>query len=208
MLKSTRWRQKLGATTLRRYSRLCNILLKQGRISSELRSLTISFLGSEDDKIAFFKEFEMWDDLLSFYTFHRKWIDVYELHVSLGNLHAAMSTLLSRKLFNSCRVGGKQTIESVFNFAMVETLLARLDVIEKRPGLEQDLLSAAVKFPIEPLARQWLYLFSLFHSFENEVALIQVTQNLLNSPLGDLTCLLVRLTFCLRLGLNANLSMI
>lgn len=192
MLKSSRWQQKLGTTTVRRYTRLCNILLKQGRISSELRSLTISLLGSQDDKVAFFKEFEMWDDLLSFYTINRKWIDVYELHVSLGDLHAAMSTLLARKLLRSVE---KQTVEPIFNFVMVQTLLARLDLTEKRPELEKDLLSAALKSPIETLARLWLSLFSLFSSFENEDALISVSRILLNSPLGDFTCLLVWLPF-------------
>lgn len=134
----------------------------------------------------------MWDDLHLFYTTHRKWSELYELHVSRGDLHAAMSTLVTRNLLRSI---DKPTAESIFNFAMVETLLARLDLVEKRPELDHDLLQKALKSPMESLAQQWLNFFNLFEVSEDKIALESACVKVMLTPLRDLTCLLVRLSF-------------
>lgn len=134
----------------------------------------------------------MWDDLHSFYTTHRKWSELYELHVSLGDVHAAMSTLMTRNLLHSI---DKPATESMFNFAMIETLLARLGLVEKRPELDHGLLQAALKSPMESLAQQWLNFFNLFEASEDKVALESACVKVMLTPLRDLTCLLVRRPF-------------
>ena len=72
--------------TLTRYSRLCNILLRQGRISTELRATTINLLGSDVEKLSFFKEFEMFDQMRSLYKERHRWFEYYELSVAVGDL--------------------------------------------------------------------------------------------------------------------------
>lgn len=134
----------------------------------------------------------MWDDLRSFYSTHRKWSEMYELHVSLGDLHAATSTLLTHNLLRSKDI---QTAESILSFAMAENLLSRLGLAEKRPELGQDLLEAALKTPMETLAQRWLDLFSLFDSFDDKDVLKSVGQKVVTSRLMSFTSLLVRLPF-------------
>lgn len=134
----------------------------------------------------------MWDDLNLFYTTNRKWPEAYELQVFLGDLHAAMNTLLTHDLLRSI---DKQAAESILNFAMAETLLARLGLTEKRPELYQDLLRAALSSPMENLAQQWLNLFHLFDSFADKDALRSASQKAIKSPLRDFTSLLVRLPY-------------
>lgn len=111
----------LNPNTLHRYSRLCNILLKQGRISTELRATTINLLGSDVEKLAFFKEFEMFDQMRSLYKDRRRWFEYYELSVAVGDLPGAMDTLLTQKLLP---VIDKKTSEYILHYTMAETLLS------------------------------------------------------------------------------------
>lgn len=155
--------EKLNPKTLHRYSRLCNILLKQGRISTELRATTINLLGSDVEKLAFFKEFEMWDQMRQLFAASQRWLDYFELSVSIGDLPAAVDTLLAHRLMP---VINQETAEITLHFAMTEILLARCGVIGTRLELEKDLVKACRSTPLEKLALQWLEIFDLIDTLQ------------------------------------------
>lgn len=91
-------RKMILESTLRRYSRLCNILLKQGRVSSKLRAKTIDLLGSASDKEEFSKEFELFDDLLSLYLSKRRYRDYFDLCALTGDLPSVLNVAISDDL--------------------------------------------------------------------------------------------------------------
>lgn len=153
--------------TLSRYSRLCNILLRQGRISPELRATTINLLGSDVDKLTFFKEFEMFDQMRSLYKERRRWFEYYELSVAVGDLPGAMETLLTQKLLP---VIDKKLAESILHYSMAETLLHHHGLVESRPELERDLLQSSRSTPLEKTALQWLKIFNSIDEYEEKSA--------------------------------------
>ncbi|KAJ5166413.1 DNA helicase UvrD-like C-terminal [Penicillium canariense] len=180
-------RSRLSSTTLHRYSRLCNILLKQGRISSDLRAATIRLLGSDVDKLAFFKEFEMYDQLRSFYNEKGRWYEYYETSVAAGDLPAAMDTMLCHKLMH---VLDKKTVETILHYSMVEVLFAHFGIIEGRPELEQDFLKPLRSTPLENPTVQWLTIFELADSLQNQLAPATM-KTLHDGILKDFFCLFV-----------------
>ncbi|KAJ6177949.1 hypothetical protein N7519_008410 [Penicillium mononematosum] len=156
-------RAYLSEPTLLRYSRLCNILLRQGRVSASLRAITINMLGSDVSKIAFFKEFEMWDQLRALYSSKSRWFEYYDLSVAVGDIPAAIGTLLVHKLMP---VVDKPVVEKLFNYSMVEVLYAHRDLIPAKP--ERDGLLKSVKLTyLEKLGAQWRTLLQLIDDFED-----------------------------------------
>lgn len=190
LLMCSRCRPQLSATTLRRYSRLCNILLKQGRISSELREPTINLLGSDREKVAFFKEFEMWDQLQSFYVARRRWYELYALFVSLGELPAALDTLFTHDLMPAMDKG---VVESILHFSLAESLLAVWGLVEPSTELtEKHILETILSTPLEPTSKQWLSIFILFESFKEQEEERSLSLPGVSNMLRDFSCLLVR----------------
>ncbi|CAG8896595.1 unnamed protein product [Penicillium egyptiacum] len=183
---ANRNRAYLSEPTLLRYSRLCNILLKQGRVSASLRAITINMLGSDVSKIAFFKEFEMWDQLLALYSSKSRWFEYYDLSVAVGDIPAAIGTLLVQKLMP---VVDKPVVEKLFNYAMVEALYAHRDLIPAKP--ERDGLLKSVKTTyLEKLGAQWRTLLLLIDDFE-DMDLPASVKHLDKSLLKDIFCLFV-----------------
>lgn len=180
-------REYLSEAILLRYSRLCNILLKQGRVSSSLRVETINMLGSDVSKIAFFKEFEMWDQLRALYAAKSRWFEYYDLSTASGDISAAISTLLVRRLIP---VVDKPVLEKLFNYSMVEDLYARRDLIPA--NTERDGLSNLIKSTcLESLGAQWKALFQLIDDFEDTDVPASV-KHLDKGILKDILCLFVR----------------
>lgn len=184
----SRNRETLNANTLHRYSRLCNILLKQGRISPELREKTISLLGSDADKEAFFKEFEMTDQLRSFYESKGRWFELYELTVFAGDLFSAMNILLTHKLLP---VVDKKIIETLFQYAVTELFFVQRGFVQGKPEGHADLLKASKSTWLERIAQKWQMAFELIKSFEDENAPTSVKE-LEEGLLKDFFCLFVR----------------
>ncbi|KAJ5669323.1 hypothetical protein N7462_010393 [Penicillium macrosclerotiorum] len=178
---------RLSSTVQRRYSRLCNILLKQGRISSDLRAVTINLLGSDVEKLSFFKEFEMFDQLRSFYATKGRWFEYYESSLAVGDLPAAMDTLLTHKLMP---VVDKKTVESILHYTMAELLLAHRGIIENRPELAKDFLESSRSTPLEKTAMHWLTLFDLVDKIPNEIAAASA-KTVSEGLLKDFFCLFV-----------------
>lgn len=179
-------REYLSEPTLLRYSRLCNILLKQGRVSASLRAITINMLGSDVSKIAFFKEFEMWDQLRALYSSKSRWFEYYDLSVAVGDIPAAISTLLVHKLMP---VVDKPVVEKLFNYSMVEVLHSQRDLIPGKP--ERDGLLKSVKSTyLEKLGAQWKSLLLLMDDFD-DIDQPASVKHLDKGLLKDVFCLFV-----------------
>ncbi|KAJ5822742.1 Tetratricopeptide-like helical [Penicillium robsamsonii] len=179
-------REYLSESILLRYSRLCNILLKQGRVSVSLRAITINMLGSDVSKIAFFKEFEMWDQLRALYSSKSRWFEYYDLSVAVGDIPAAINTMLVHKLIS---VVDKPVVEKLFNYSMVEVLYAHRDIIPS--NRERDGLLKSVKSTyLEKLGAQWKTILLLIEEFENMDSPASV-KNLDKGLLKDIFCLFV-----------------
>ncbi|KGO54138.1 DNA helicase, UvrD-like, C-terminal [Penicillium expansum] len=183
---ANRNREYLSEPTLLRYSRLCNILLKQGRVSASLRAITINMLGSDVSKIAFFKEFEMWDQLRALYSSKSRWFEYYDLSVAVGDIPAAISTLLVHKLMP---VVDKPVVEKLFNYSMVEVLHSQRDLIPGKP--ERDGLLKSVKSTyLEKLGAQWKSLLLLMDDFD-DIDQPASVKHLDKGLLKDVFCLFV-----------------
>ena len=121
-------------------------------------------LGSDVSKIAFFKEFEMWNQLCTLYSSKSRWFEYYDLSVAVGDIPAAISTLLVHKLMP---VVDKPVVEKLFSYSMVEVLYAHRDVISGKP--ERDGLLKSVKSTyLEKLGAQWKSVLLLIDDFEDE----------------------------------------
>ncbi|KAJ5545485.1 hypothetical protein N7535_006129 [Penicillium sp. DV-2018c] len=183
---ASRNRQYLSEATLLRYSRLCNILLRQGRVSTHLRVTTINLLGSDEAKVAFFKEFEMWDQLRSLYKAKSRWYEVHELSVAVGDIPAAISTLVVRKLMP---VIDKTALDTLFNYAMTEELYAHAGLLpssSERKGL----LKLVKPTKLASLADQWRAIFSSLDRLDDPDVPAS-TKDLSHGLLKNIFCLFV-----------------
>ncbi|KAJ5980108.1 hypothetical protein N7481_007406 [Penicillium waksmanii] len=118
---------KLDTNVRQRYSRLCNILLKQGRVSSDLRVATINLLGSEAEKVDFFIEFDLVDDLCSYYAANENWMELYETHVENGNVPEAVKIVKEHNLINQVE---PETFKQVLNYVIVSSMWTKKVVLE------------------------------------------------------------------------------
>lgn len=107
------------------YSRLCNLLLRRGKISPELEELTRAALGDDSEKEAFFLGYEMTDQLFSFYTAKCRYLDAFNLAIRNGNLDKAWQVI--EMYGENCQLPQQQKID-VFNYVQAKRLLANLDV--------------------------------------------------------------------------------
>lgn len=149
-------------------------------------------LGSDADKEAFFKEFEMIDQLRTFYESKGRWADIYELSVSAGDLLPAINILLTHKLLP---VVEKKMLETVFQYAFTGILFAQRGLVKDKSEGDANLLKALKSTSLEKFAQQWQTAFELIRSFEDENAPASMKQ-LEEGLLKDLFCLFVR--FCIR----------
>lgn len=106
------------------YSRLCNLLLRRGKISPELEELTRAALGDDSEKEAFFLGYEMIDQLFSFYIAKCRYLDAFNLAMRNSDLDKAW--LVIEMYGEYCRLPRRQKI-GVFNCVQAKRLLANLD---------------------------------------------------------------------------------
>ena len=109
---------RLESDVFRRYSRTCNLLLKQGRVPSHLRALCIDLLGSDDEREAFFKDFNMKEDLLEFYRSKKRYHEVYHLLLESEQLRSALEVAVTYA--SQCAVP-EHDLERLFHFVHVES---------------------------------------------------------------------------------------
>lgn len=86
-------REHIDPTCYRSHSRLCNLLLKQGRIPPESRELAVKTLGSHAEQEAFFIEYEMHEQLAGFYADRGRYSDLFYLLVRMGEIERALNVL-------------------------------------------------------------------------------------------------------------------
>ena len=185
---------------------MCNILLRQGRVSPELRAKTIDLLGSDIDKEAFFREFELFDQLCSFYEAKEQYRDLFELCLSIGDLTTALDTVITHRLDSV----SDNDVEKLFNYVVAESIFIRrglvnlqlnqgtaqpdqvaedFDQITEQSERSRVLLKKAHSLPIlEKAASHWEKAFLLFASVDNPNTSIS---------LSDLQKGLARHFFCL-----------
>lgn len=80
-------------------------------------------LGSDDEKEAFFKDFEMREELLEFYRSKEKYIELYHLLLEDRQLSSALEVAVSYNL--QCEVPHHE-LEAVFHFVHVESISSAL----------------------------------------------------------------------------------
>ena len=195
----SRNQDSLAFSTLHRYSRLCNILLKQGRVPADLRTMTIDLLGSDEDKEAFFREFEMTDQLGSFYESKKRYSDLYSLSLLTGDLCTALQLAISLKLEN---IGADQ-VETLFNYVVAEEIFARRGWSGKQGERDELLLKAMTSPILEMAASRWKPILSLFDSVDNKEAVIEFSCEEDGLP-KDFFCLFV--CICPSVGILSDSS--
>jgi hypothetical protein len=92
-----------------------------------LRVATINLLGSEAEKVNFFIEFDLMDDLCSYYAANENWIQLYETHVEYGNVLEAVETVKEHNLVSEVE---PETFKQVLNYAIVSSMWSRKGVLE------------------------------------------------------------------------------
>lgn len=93
--------QRIPSDTLRGYSLLCKLLLKQSKVSSEYRNHAIKLLGSQVEQEACFLEYGMDEQLAELYTDQKRYKDLYGLFYRTGQLERALEIGLSDDLLHS-----------------------------------------------------------------------------------------------------------
>ena len=90
---SYRNREFIDPTCYRSHSRLCNLLLKQGRIPEASRELAVRTLGSPAEQEKFYIEYEMHKELAGFYADQGRHNDLFYLLVRMGEMDKAVNIL-------------------------------------------------------------------------------------------------------------------
>lgn len=93
--------QSLPSDTLRRYSLLCKLLLKQNKVSLKHRKQAISLLGSLEEQEDCFLEYGMNEELAELYTDQKRHRDLYDLFSRTTQLEKALDIGLSKDLLQS-----------------------------------------------------------------------------------------------------------
>ena len=93
--------QNLPTDTLRSYSLLCKLLLKQNKVSPEYRKHAIRLLGSQDEQEACLLEYGLDEQLAELYADQKRHKDLYALFSRTGQLEKALELGLSNDLLRS-----------------------------------------------------------------------------------------------------------
>ncbi len=114
---SSRNHENVQLDRRQKYSRLSNLLLKQGRISTDLNRTCIDLLGSESEKEQFYREFEMTQELATMYKDQKRDRELYYLLIEDGRLEPALQLALTGNLHESIPNG---EIEQAYNLIQAE----------------------------------------------------------------------------------------
>ncbi|KAH8146891.1 uncharacterized protein LAJ45_08970 [Morchella importuna] len=142
-------RRNLSAAYQRHYSRLCILLVRRGKISTELRELAASTL-NDLEKEEFFREYEMNEQLLKLLVMQCRFTDACSHAVALGNLAEAWR--IDGEFRGMAQLPREDRIQ-VYNYVQVKALHDSLST--------HDSLSARANQPFvanytEPPHRHWL----------------------------------------------------
>ncbi|KAI5837906.1 hypothetical protein DFP73DRAFT_600345 [Morchella snyderi] len=105
------------------YSRLCNLLLKRGKIKPELKDLTLAALQSDEEKEEFFLQYEMTSQLSRFYIDRQRYSEACKLAIKDGYLDKAWE--LNEEYGGMEQLSEREKLD-VFNYTKAKILLATL----------------------------------------------------------------------------------
>ena len=94
-------REKIPASTLQGYGRICKLLLKQNRISDKHRQYGIGLLGSSEEQEQCFREYGMDDDLGRLFATQSRHEDNFHLYFGKGDLDRAFEIAITGDLLQS-----------------------------------------------------------------------------------------------------------
>jgi hypothetical protein len=143
-------------------------------------------LGSDASKVAFFREFEMWDQLCGLFITSGRWFEYYELSLAVGDLSEALNTLLHCGLLPAAE---KQMAQMIFQYVMAGDFFGRNDM-NPRICERAKILGAIQSTWLEDIGRQWMELHRFGDEIYDEKASMS-TKGLQNGLLKDFLCLYV-----------------
>lgn len=124
-------RERIDPTCYRSHSRLCNLLLKQGRITLASRELAVKILGSHAEQEAFFIEYEMHEQLAGFYADRGMYNDLFYLLVRMGEMERALNILTGDGSLRSIPKIPEDYVRKVLDYAWAGRLIC---ASEQPPG--------------------------------------------------------------------------
>lgn len=94
-------------------------MLKQGRVSPDLRELSIGLLGSIEEKEQFFEEFEMTGHLAEFYRNQGRSAELFQLLIEDGQVRQALDLAAANDFQDGAH---EREIETAFHLLHVKRL--------------------------------------------------------------------------------------
>ncbi|KAI4235552.1 MAG: hypothetical protein LQ349_003074 [Xanthoria aureola] len=144
-------REVLPAPVLSMYVSLCKIPLKQKKLTPQHRKQVISLLGSPQEREQVLRRYEINDVLEEFLLEGKRYDDLFDLKLRLGQIDSALELLVSRNKAGSS-VGTRDQVEQLIHFTVISRLWnkgRRRKMITSK--LLNDLRDVAIRDPI----RQW-----------------------------------------------------
>lgn len=115
-------RDVLPASVLSMYVSLCKIPLKQKKLTPQHRKQIISLLGSPKEREELLRRYEIHDALEEFLLEGKRYNDLFDLKLRLGQVDGALELLISRKKAGS-PVGTRDQVEQLIHFTVISRLL-------------------------------------------------------------------------------------
>jgi hypothetical protein len=116
-------RERIDPTCYRSHSRLCSLLLKQGRIPPASRELAVKILGSHAEQEAFFVEYEMHEQLAGFYADRGMYSDLFYLLIRMGEMERALNVLTDDGSLQSVPKIPEDYVQKVLDYAWAGRLI-------------------------------------------------------------------------------------
>jgi len=160
MLTVIRNRDHFEPSQLAAYSKLCTILLTQGRISPDLQEFVIDSLGSDTEKEEFLRKFRLGKHLVKVLVKKRNYGEAFRELVSDGRIEDALELGLEH-IHDDSGVPSQELIP-LLNYMEFQRLLASLrgtleDEKQFRAPSRWSVLPADVSYAL----REWAALFSM-----------------------------------------------
>ncbi|KAL8914803.1 MAG: hypothetical protein Q9171_000639 [Xanthocarpia ochracea] len=114
-------REVLPASILQSYVSLCKIPLKQNKLSADHRKTIISLLGSPKEREELLFRYEIYDALEELLIEGKRFGDLFDLKLRLGQLEGALKLLLMKNN-DPLPVGTKDQVEQLIDFTVIGRL--------------------------------------------------------------------------------------
>ncbi|KAI9731582.1 MAG: hypothetical protein M1834_004702 [Cirrosporium novae-zelandiae] len=113
----------IGSRCYRSHSRLCNLMIKQGRISPAYRELAIKMLQSHAEQEKFFIEYEMHEQLTDFYADHGRYKNLFFLLIKMGEMERALNIVAANNSLLSVYDVPEDFILKVLDYVLAGRLI-------------------------------------------------------------------------------------